>query len=326
MDVVIVGAGALGSILGAHLAQAGHGVSLIARGRRAAQVSEHGLRISGLADIDVTCPVITDPSAVSNAELLIVTVKTYDTQSAVEALPKGAFNSVFSVANGVLKNRQLAAHFGDASVLGCMANTSGELLDDGEVKFTRNVCLHIGELDQPTSRRVNGIAQAIADSGVNALVEDDIQTIEWSKFVGWAAIFVLAVTTRAATGKFLAEANCARLAATMIREMGAIASASNIEIIDQSPVPVASIVNGSLDDGQQILMDMGRQWTEAAPGHRLSALQDLERRKRLEVEETLGFAVQEAARLNIDVPTLATCYTLIAGVNGANVASTLISA
>jgi 2-dehydropantoate 2-reductase len=64
---------------------------------------------------------------------------------------------------------------------------------------------------------------------------------------------------------------------------------------------------------------------EEAPGHRLSALQDLERRKRLEVEETLGFAVQEAARLNIDAPTLATCYTLIAGVNGANVASTLDS-
>ena len=58
--------------------------------------------------------------------------------------------------NGVLKNELLARVFGFSRVLGAMADFSGELLANGEVKFTRNVCLHLGEEKGGMSPRVRG--------------------------------------------------------------------------------------------------------------------------------------------------------------------------
>ena len=52
-----------------------------------------------------------------------------------------------------------------------------------------------------------------------------------------------------------------------------------------------------------------------APTHKMSALQDLEQGKRLEVEETLGYAVQQGVALGIPTPTMDVCYNLIAGIN-----------
>ena len=83
MKIVILGAGALGTVLGAHLARAGEDVTLIARGQRAAYLQEHGATITGLVDFTVPVRVVTDPSQVHNADVLIVTVKTYDMASAL---------------------------------------------------------------------------------------------------------------------------------------------------------------------------------------------------------------------------------------------------
>jgi 2-dehydropantoate 2-reductase len=317
MKVVVVGVGALGTIVAAHLSRAGHDVTALARGRRAALIEQDGLTVRGLADLNVACAVLDDPAEIPDAELLIITVKTYDNEQALATIPQRKFGCVFSVANGVLKNAQLAERFGKDVVLGCMANTSGELLDNGEVRFTRNVCLHLGELAGGLSTRATAIAQAIDASGITTKPEQDISVIEWSKFVGWTALFALSVTTRFTTGSLLSEPNCAWLAAGMINEMAEIAKGNGIRITDQSPVPVASVAAAPRERGQEILMELGNEWLRTAPNHRMSSLQDLERGKPLEVEGTLGFAVTESHRLGISGPNLATFYTLVAGINSA---------
>ena len=78
MKIVILGAGALGTVLGAHLARAGEDVTLLARGQRAAYLQEHGATITGLVDFTVPVRVVTDPQRVHDADVLLVTVKTYD--------------------------------------------------------------------------------------------------------------------------------------------------------------------------------------------------------------------------------------------------------
>ena len=52
-----------------------------------------------------------------------------------------------------------------------------------------------------------------------------------------------------------------------------------------------------------------------APAHKLSILQDLERGRRLEIEETLGYAVRKGLELDVPLPAIDTCYRLIAGIN-----------
>src|SRR5215468_1968093 len=135
MKIVILGAGALGTVLGVHLARAGEDVTLIARGKRAAYLKEHGATITGLADFTVPVNVITDPSQVHSADVLIVTVKTYDMASALQSVKHLAVGSVLAVQNGVLKDEQLAQTFGWDKVFGAMTHFSAEVLSTGTVRF-----------------------------------------------------------------------------------------------------------------------------------------------------------------------------------------------
>jgi 2-dehydropantoate 2-reductase len=138
MKVVVVGAGALGSIVGAHLARAGEDVVFVARGERAALLRQHGIVITGLADFTVPVTVATGPDVVHTADVLLVTVKTYDTESALADLRHLCVPSVLSLQNGVLKNEQLARVFGWERVLGAAVVVAGEVLGDGAVRFTLN--------------------------------------------------------------------------------------------------------------------------------------------------------------------------------------------
>src|SRR5579862_6491354 len=85
-EFAILGAGALGSILGAHLARAGHSVVMLARGRRADHIRVAGLHISGLAEMVTPVTVMTDPAQLRSAGTLIVAMKTPGTDAALERL------------------------------------------------------------------------------------------------------------------------------------------------------------------------------------------------------------------------------------------------
>src|SRR5215212_3631427 len=145
VEFAILGAGAMGSIIGAHLARAGHSVAMLARGRRARQIQNDGLRIKGLAELVTPVQTITDPKHFGSAEVLIVTTKAIDTPASLEPLRDARIGVAFSIQNGMMKNELLAQAFGTDHVLGALANTSGALLPSGEVMFTRNVNLFVAE-------------------------------------------------------------------------------------------------------------------------------------------------------------------------------------
>src|ERR1700735_352851 len=186
VEFAILGAGAIGSIIGAHLARSGRSVVMLARGKRASEVELRGLRINVLGEFSQSLPVLSYMSEFSAAEVLIVATKTYGTEAALEPLLHARIGAAFSIQNGLMKNDQLAAAWGRERVLGALANTSGELLSDGEILFTRNEQLCIGELDGGVSARATRFAKAIDDSGVRASAVSDIQSLEWSKFAAWA--------------------------------------------------------------------------------------------------------------------------------------------
>ena len=112
-----------------------------------------GMRVRGLSELSLPCEVVEDPSTLGPTDVVVLGVKTYQIDEALRGLGHVSAGSVFSVANGVMKNEELAAVFGPDHVMGCMADTSGELHADGTVEFTRNVCLKIGAYHQPTASR-----------------------------------------------------------------------------------------------------------------------------------------------------------------------------
>lgn len=316
MHFTIVGAGALGTILGAHLIAAGHGVTMVARGARATQLAAQGLVVRGLREFDLPCTVVTPGAPIATPGVVVFTVKTYQMDEALAALGALRADAVFSVANGVMKNEQLRAVYGASSVLGCMANVSGELLANGEVSFTRNVRLPLGALPGYSGPAPAAIADVINAAGIVAEAVTDIETVEWSKFVGWLAMFTLAVIARSTTGVYLENPRLAAVGVKIVKEAAAVAAARGIRLVDQSPLPVVSVATAPDDaSAAAFLRDIGRNLIAQAPTHRMSALQDLEAGRRLEVHETLGYACREAARLGVPAPTLGLCYEICAGLD-----------
>jgi 2-dehydropantoate 2-reductase len=314
-DFAILGAGAIGSILGAHLARAGHRVVMLARGTRAAYLEQHGLTIRGLADFSTAVSTLRDPRALRSAGALIVATKTPGTAAALEPLRQAQLDVTLSIQNGPLKNELLAAAFGAERVLGALADTSGELAPSGEVLFTRNVALYVGELGGGDSARAQRLAQTLDSAGVRAAATAEIQTLEWSKFCGYVGLMALSVSTRAPTWKYLSDPDSALLVARLVREMGTLARALGIGLSDRAVLPAASLCALGESEALALVMRIGDEYRRNAPSHRMSSLQDLEAGRPLEVHETLGYACAKAHELTLDLPLLAAFTRLTAAID-----------
>lgn len=317
LDFAILGAGAIGSILGAHLVRAGHRVAMLARGARADALELHGLTIRGLADFETPVHTVRDPSALKRAHTLIVATKTPGTAEALAALRHAEFDVTLSIQNGPLKNELLAQAFGPGRVLGALADTSGELLPGGEVLFTRNVNILIGELDGSETARARDLARTIDASGVRAASTRAIVTLEWSKFCGWVGLMALSVTTRTETWKYLTDPDAALILVRLVREVGALAATLGIPLSDQAILPAASLCSLPESAAVAIIVKAGHEMRDTAPQHRMSSLQDLLAGRPLEVNETLGYALERAVQLRLELPMLECFRHLVAGIDRA---------
>lgn len=311
MKIAILGAGALGTILGAHLVRAGHEVVMLARGQRAKTIERDGLIVHGLSELHERCTVITNPSELREVDCFAVGTKAIDTLPSLKPYAHVKVGTAFSMQNGVVKDELLAEVFPSSAVIGAMADFSGELLASGEVLFTRNVGLHLGELSGEMSERVVNLAKTIDAAGVRCTAYPDIKTREWSKFVAWAGLVPLAALTRLNTWRYLSDENGAHVSMQLVREVARLAEASKIPLMDLSPLPAKLIAESSDEEAIRAIREIGQRFKENAPEHRMSTLQDIDRGTPLEIDETLGFALRRGRELGIPMPTLEMSYRLI---------------
>jgi 2-dehydropantoate 2-reductase len=284
---------------------------MIARGERARVLQRQGLVLNGLSDIKARPQVVDDPSKLLDTGTLIIATKAIDSAQSLDTLKHLRLDTSFSVQTGVLKNELLARVFGFSRVLGAMADFSGELLANGEVKFTRNVCLHLGEEKGGMSARAQELAALIDSAGVRCVAVSNVRMREWSKFSGWIAQFPLAVLTRQYTWKFMMDERSSLVMVRIVREAAALAAALRIELTDMPPITVPSIVHATDAQAVEIIRGLGQKFLDNSPEHRMSAQQDVLRGSRLEYEETLGYALQKGRELNVPMPTLDTCYRIL---------------
>ncbi len=310
-DFAILGAGAIGSILGAHLIRAGHSVAMLARGRRAELLETQGLRITGLAEFSVRTRVVREPGDLRSAEVLIVAMKTPGTDRALESLRHVRVATALSIQNGTLKDELLANTFGARTVVGALADTSGEVLPDGTVLFTRNVNLLVGESSGVLSARVQRISAALDAAGISALAVPNILSLEWSKFSAWGGLVALSVLTRAASWRFLSDPDAALVLARLVRELGLLTRSLGIELTDQSVLPVATMCGGSEQAAVEAVLRRGREFAASAPEHRMSSLQDFAAGRPLEIHETFGYALRKAAEAGLSLPLVEAFYRVL---------------
>jgi 2-dehydropantoate 2-reductase len=315
MKFVIVGAGALGSIYAAYLARGGHQVSLVARGERAVALTRHGIRVAGQESFSVHCDIVTKPETLREADVVIVAIKTYDTDEALTALRGLKVKSALSVQNGVLKNEQLSKVFGPQATLGAVSMIGGEVLPaekdlPGAVRYNMAGPTIIGEPAGGDSSRVTELVNTLAKSGLIARSSDDITSVEWSKFVFWSAVSSLAVQTRLETWRFLADADTALIATRIMRETAAVAIRHGVRL-QVSGFTSDEFINASEEDAVKAVQAHGEKQMVSAPTFRQSILQDADRNRRLEVNETLSHTLALATDLGVATPTLDLCCRVL---------------
>jgi len=131
-------------------------------------------------------------------------------------------------------------------------------------------------------------------------------------------MMALSVTTRAPTWRYLTDPGAALVVARLVREMGQLTRALNIELTDESVLPVVTVVTRSEAEAVAAVMKVGREYELRAPRHKMSALQDLEAKRPLEVHETLGYALRKAAQNGVRMPLVEAFYQVIAAVDRMN--------
>ncbi len=316
MKIIVLGAGALGSIASALLQQAGHDVTLVARGARAEHLRANGVAVEGLAEVTARPAINTEPSMLEDADLLIVTVKTYDTEAALQALAHVKVGACLSLQNGLMKDAQLAAVFGRQAVVGAIANFSGAVREDGVALFTVNASITLGELGGGVTPRVQAIVDALNGAGINADGSPDIVSASWSKLMIWSSMAIVSALTREPSAVVFSDPDTTLLTARINREVHAVLEAEGAEALPVPPYTTAAALTAPDEAAAaRLMLDVGAFFRANAPLHKHSMLQDLERGKRLEIDETLGDIVRRGARLGVPTPAIDAGYRLLAAID-----------
>jgi 2-dehydropantoate 2-reductase len=314
---VILGAGSLGSVIGAFLAQAGQDVTLIGRQRHVDRIRIQGLRVTGLHDFSVRVDATSDPRGLDASDLLLLTTKTYDSEAALSSVDFEV-GVAASLQNGVVKDDVLARRFGTERVLGAVTGVGASLQGPGVVAHTYNGATVFGELDGRMSPRLRQVVRLFEDSGLQAEASDRIVDDEWSKLCQYCAASLVSAVSRLRYHQVCSSRPLAKLFVIISREVDAVAKVLRRRLRDVAGFRVSEVLRGPLQEAVERIMERGRALEKAGlTDVKISMLQDLEAGRRTELEDTAGYVLREARRLGVATPALSFAYRVVRGVEGA---------
>lgn len=308
-DVAVVGAGAVGSFFGGLLAKAGYAVTLIGREAHVRAVTGQGLRIT-MADghehllTDIQASV--DPSHISGARLVLLTVKSYDTELVAEQIapflhPQAV---VLSMQNGVDNPERLqrvleARGLNGVLVVPTAVYVATALSEPGHVTHHGRGELVIGPLQagesgEPSAvERLSEVQSAFAKAGVVVEISESVMAELWGKLVVNCAYNAVSALSQMPYGQIVAVPAMRDLMDAAVREVVAVAQA----------------------DGIGLTLKAARAATEkigqTMAGQRSSTAQDVARAKPTEIEHLNGLIVRRGQALGIATPANLALYALI---------------
>ena len=298
MRIAVIGAGGVGGYFGGLLARAGQEVGFLARGEHLRALRERGLRVRSVhGDFELPTVRATDRAEeLGQADLVLFTVKTYDTDGAAEAIRPivrpGA--AVLTFQNGVDNTERIDRVLGPGTAMGGTVHIETSIAEPGVIAQTspmRRVV--VGEMDGRRTDRAERILDAFGAAGLDATLADDIRTALWEKFLFITGMSGMTTLTRSNVGEMLAVPEVRELIEGATGETAAVAAA---EGIDLGPDPV----------GRLMTFVRGLKPTMTS-----SMKRDLDRGRRLEVESINGTVVRLGRAHGIATPVNACIYACL---------------
>lgn len=313
MRICIVGAGAMGIMLGIRLEYAGHEVSYIDRPDVVSVIKAQGMRlISRDGSVqEVRNPDIgTDYRFDRPFDYVVLAVKAHQIADLASRLPAmlAEETPVMTVQNGIpwwyfqlhggeYEGYRLQAldpdgviesHISARHIVGCVAYPAAQILSPGVVQHVEGLRFTLGELTGETTARCEAMASALVGAGLKSYITDNIRAEIWLKAWGALSFNTISALTGATMEQICRFSPTRNLAATMMAEAQVVANKLGIEF--------RHTIEKRIDGAEKV------------GAHKTSMLQDLEAGRKIEIEAVAG-VVRDLGRLTgTEVPSIDAVY------------------
>lgn len=321
MRIAIVGAGAMGSLIGHGLARHGHEVSLIDLAPRIATLRSLGGVVvsdgSGEASRSVPALMTTDFAEPGLQDVVVLATKSQQIDTVAGRLHHllAPDSMVVTIQNGIpwwycyrldhpLRDTRLvsvdphgtiAAHISADAIVGCVAYPAAEVRADGTVVHVEGDRFPVGELDGAERQRTRDLAGLLQDAGFKSRVITDIRSELWLKAWGALSINPISALTRATMGKICSYPPTRDLVAAMMAEAQEIAAALGVSF--------------------RHTIERRIEGARAVGDHKTSMLQDLEAGHPLELDALMGAVLELAELTGHDAPAIRAVHACVALLN-----------
>jgi 2-dehydropantoate 2-reductase len=304
VELTIVGAGAIGGVIGAHLWRAGHAVRLVDRERaHVAAIQAGGLEVAGHARFVARVPACEPEAVTGPIHTLILAVKTLHTEEALAPLvPRLAPGGwVVSMQNG-LEEGKIAALVGEARTAAAFLTFGGYYDGPGRVVYSGPASLRVGELDGRLTPRVTALARVLSDFHP-AEATANIRGCRWGKLLLGTVYFATAMVDEDVVD-LLDDPGIRRVLSALVAEGLAVADALGVTVEPVDGFDPRSLRGGeSAAAAARATWDAQRAYWRRGVARRTGIWRDLAIRKRhTEARPILGALAAAAERAGRSVP------------------------
>jgi len=232
MNIIIFGAGAIGSIFGAMLSKKNN-VLLIGRNPHISAIKKNGLKIQGKTNLNVK---IRSESSLKNIsflpDLLILTVKSYDTEKAIIQIKRKISDDtiILSLQNGLDNIERISKYINSEKIIAGITTQGAFFSKPGIIKHTGTGITIIGELNNKKTKRLENIINLFNRVGIETIFSKDILKDIWIKAIINSSINPLTTLFRCKNGYLIKNPILENLLEIVCEESVNIARADGINI------------------------------------------------------------------------------------------------
>ncbi|MBW1955986.1 MAG: 2-dehydropantoate 2-reductase [Deltaproteobacteria bacterium] len=298
MKIAVIGAGAMGSLFGALLAEAGSNVWLVDVWKEhVAAVNERGLIFETKGkQRTVKIRATLDPAEVGSARLVIVFVKSTHTAAAsrTAALLAGTDGTVLTLQNGMGNAELLAAAAPAEQIVVGTTSHGATLLGPGHIRHAGKGPTVIGPWSKTGGgmNRAKDAAAVFNEASITTEVVEEVLPVLWNKLIINVGINAITALTGIKNGQLLDLEATRHLSAAAVEEAMAVARAQGVSVREDAVDHVLAVA-------------------EATAANRSSMGQDVDQKRTTEIDAINGYVVRSAEALGLAVPVNRTLTALI---------------
>ena len=316
MKIAIIGAGAIGGLVGAKLALAGEDVTFIVRGANLEAIRKNGFKLvmhDGSELVAREVKATNDYTEAGVQDLVILAMKAHQVEAVIDELPKliGPHTLIVTMQNGlpfwyfhghggalagtpvksVDPSGRIAALIPAGQIIGCVVYPASELVAPGVVRHIEGDRFPVGELDGSASERVQRVADCFVKAGFKSPVLDNIRAEIWLKLWGNLTFNPISALAHATLVDICQYPPSRELAAAMMTEAQAVANKLGISF--------------------RVSIDKRIAGAEKVGKHKTSMLQDIEAGRAPEVDALVGSVVELGRLTDTPTPHIDAVYALV---------------